>query len=65
MAKKKTKKKVDPTIALLENINTEIDTFRDNSEKFMEGNKAAGARSRKNSLNLTKQFKEWRKLTVG
>jgi hypothetical protein len=50
---------------LLEQINGHIETFRDDSALHNEkGNKAAGARARKASLQLTKLFKEYRKLSV-
>ena len=64
MKKKVAKKKVDPRIALLETIADEISIFQENAESHMGGNKSAGGRSRKASLNLTKLFKEWRKETI-
>ena len=42
----------------------QIDAFMDNSNKAIAGNSAAGARSRKNTLNLEKLFKQWRKESV-
>ena len=51
---------------LLEKIYKAYDDFNVNSTKRSEdGNKAAGARSRKASLELTKLFKECRKISVG
>jgi hypothetical protein len=42
-----------------------FDTFKlDAYSRAMNGDKAAGARSRKASLELEKLFKEWRKISV-
>lgn len=49
---------------LLEQINTEIETFHKESTAHAEGNKAAGARARKATLELTKLFKDFRKVSV-
>ncbi|MCV9926614.1 histone H1 [Flavobacterium sp. LS1R49] len=50
---------------LIEKINTEIETFKGESESLIEkGVKAAGARARKSSLELEKLFKEFRKVSV-
>lgn len=52
-------------LELLEKINTEIAAFQKDSNSFAEkGNKAAGARARKASLELTKLFKEFRKESI-
>lgn len=40
------------------------DFILDATMRLEKNNKAAGARSRKASLELTKLFKEWRKLSV-
>lgn len=50
---------------LVEKINAEIVEFQKNAEAQVEkNNKAAGARARKDALNLMKDFKEFRKLSV-
>lgn len=50
---------------LIEKINTEIETFKAESETLIEkGVKAAGPRARKSSLELEKLFKEFRKVSV-
>jgi hypothetical protein len=50
----------------LQKIYEVFDDFKDDADARAEqGNKAAGARSRKASLELTKLFKEWRKISVG
>lgn len=50
---------------LVEKINAEIAEFQKNAEAQVEkNNKAAGARARKDALNLMKDFKEFRKLSV-
>lgn len=50
---------------LIKEIDAQINTFRDDSVLHLtKGNKAAGARARKASLQLTKLFKEYRKLSV-
>ena len=49
---------------LLEQITAEIETFQKESHAHAEGNKAAGGRARKSTLELTKLFKEYRKVTV-
>ena len=47
---------------LLSKIQTEIESFNvDASAQSETGNKAAGTRARKSSLNLEKLFKEFRK----
>ena len=50
---------------LVEKINAEIEAFKANAEAQVEkGNKAAGARARKAALDLMKDLKEVRKLSV-
>ena len=50
---------------LVEKINAEIEAFKANAEAQVEkGNKAAGARARKAALDLMKDPKEFRKLSV-
>lgn len=49
---------------LIERIRTEIEAFNENSEKQINGNKAAGARARKNALNLMNDLKQFRKVSV-
>lgn len=50
----------------LEKINEEIAEFQKNAAaQAVKGNKAAGARARKNALNLMKLLKEFRKESVG
>jgi hypothetical protein len=50
---------------LVKQIEAHIDTFKENVEAHVEkGNKAAGARARKATLELTKLFKEFRKQSV-
>lgn len=50
---------------LAEEIKNCIEAFTTDLNKAVEGNKAAGQRSRTKSLALEKLFKEWRKLSVG
>lgn len=51
--------------ALLERINANIDAFKVNADaQAVKGNKAAGARARKIALELTKDLKEFRKVSV-
>ena len=46
-------------------INEQITLFVTNSAKHLnQGNKAAGQRARKNTLELEKLFKQYRKLSV-
>lgn len=45
-------------------INQEIEQFQIDSKKALNGNKSAGARSRKSSMALSKMFKDYRKLSV-
>lgn len=50
---------------LIEKINAEIAEFQKNAEAQVEkGNKAAGTRARKASLELTKLFKDFRKASI-
>lgn len=50
---------------LISKIKTETQGLLENIEKFHKaGNKAAGARARKNTLELAKLGKEFRKLSV-
>jgi len=50
---------------LVEKIKAEYETFAANAEAQVEkGNKAAGARARKAALDLMKDFKEFRKVSV-
>ena len=49
---------------LLEQIKAEYNAFIENADLQVEkNNKAAGMRARKNSLNLEKMMKEFRKLS--
>ncbi|MCR5760265.1 MAG: histone H1 [Bacteroidales bacterium] len=50
--------------ALVENINAKIAAFQADAEKNIAGNKAAGVRARKASLELEKLLKEFRKVSV-
>lgn len=51
--------------ALVEKINAEIAEFQANAEaQLVKGNKAAGARARKAALELMKDLKEFRKVSV-
>ena len=50
---------------LVEKINANIDLFKVNAEaQVVKGNKAAGARARKAALELMKELKEFRKVSV-
>ena len=50
---------------LVEKINAEIAAFQENAEaQIVKGNKAAGARARKAALELMKELKEFRKVSV-
>ena len=49
---------------LVEKINATWAVFAENAEKNAAGNKAAGARARKASLELEKALKEFRKASV-
>jgi len=51
--------------ALVEKINANIEAFKANAEaQAIKGNKAAGARARKAALELMKDLKEFRKISV-
>lgn len=50
---------------LIEKINAEYATFSKDAEQQSEkGNKAAGTRARKSALELSKLFKDFRKVSV-
>lgn len=50
---------------LVAKINAEIAEFQANAEaQIVKGNKAAGARARKAALELMKDLKEFRKVSV-
>lgn len=50
---------------LIEKINAEFETFTADANLQLEkGNKAAGTRARKSALELSKLFKEFRKVSV-
>ncbi|MBO4756210.1 MAG: histone H1 [Bacteroidales bacterium] len=50
---------------LVVKINAEFAEFAKNAEaQVVKGNKAAGARARKNALELMKDLKEFRKVSV-
>lgn len=50
---------------LVEKIAAEFAVYAENAEKqLVKGNKAAGARARKAALELMKDFKEFRKVSV-
>ena len=50
---------------LIEKINAEYEAFSKEAEQQIEkGNKAAGTRARKVALELSKLFKDFRKLSV-
>ena len=46
---------------LADEIKSALSSFSEDMAKAVEGNKSAAQRSRKQSLNLEKLFKEWRK----
>lgn len=49
---------------LVEKINAAYAVFAENADKQLAGNKAAGARARKASLEIEKLLKEFRKASV-
>lgn len=50
---------------LVDQINANIEAFKVNAEaQVVKGNKAAGARARKAALELMKDLKEFRKVSV-
>lgn len=51
--------------ALVEKINANFEAFKANAEaQVVKGNKAAGSRARKVALELMKDLKEFRKVSV-
>ncbi len=51
--------------ALVEKINANLEAFKANAEaQVIKGNKAAGSRARKAALELMKDLKEFRKVSV-
>lgn len=51
--------------ALVNKINENIELFQVNAEaQLVKGNKAAGARARKAALELMKDLKEFRKVSI-
>ena len=49
---------------LVENIQTTFESFQKDAATQLNGNKAAGTRARKSSLELEKLLKEFRKVSV-
>ncbi len=50
---------------LIESINAEFETFSNEAAQQSEkGNKAAGTRARKSALELSKLFKDFRKVSL-
>ena len=49
---------------LVEKLNAAWAVFVENADKNLQGNKAAGTRARKASLELEKALKEFRKVSV-
>jgi hypothetical protein len=49
---------------LIEKLNTAWAVFAENADKQLVGNKAAGARARKASLEIEKALKEFRKMSI-
>lgn len=49
---------------LVEKINAAYAVFAENADKQLAGNKAAGARARKASLEIEKLLKEFRKVSI-
>lgn len=49
---------------LSERISAKITEFTTNINYNVQGNKAAGVRARKNTLELEKMFKQYRKLSI-
>ena len=49
---------------LVEKINAAWAVFAENADKQLAGNKAAGARARKASLEIEKALKEFRKVSI-
>uniref|UniRef100_A0AAU8AVB3 Histone H1 n=1 Tax=Dulem virus 40 TaxID=3145758 RepID=A0AAU8AVB3_9CAUD len=46
-------------------INDKTAEFKNNAALNLNGNKAAGVRARKNTLELERLYKQFRKLSVG
>lgn len=51
-------------VLIVTDIQSKINEFSANADKHLNGNKAAGARARKASIELGKLFKEYRKISV-
>ena len=49
---------------LVEKINAAWAVFAENADKQLAGNKVAGARARKASLEIEKALKEFRKVSI-
>jgi len=49
---------------LVEKINAAWAVFAENADKQLAGNKAAGTRARKASLEIEKALKEFRKVSI-
>ena len=49
---------------LVEKLNAAWAVYAENADKQLAGNKAAGARARKASLEIEKALKEFRKVSV-
>lgn len=50
---------------LIEKINAEYEAFtKEANQQSEKGNKAAGTRARKSALELSKLFKEFRKVSI-
>ncbi len=49
---------------LVEDIQSTFESFQKEADAQLEGNKSAGTRARKASLDLEKQLKEFRKVSV-
>ena len=49
---------------LVEKLNSAWAVFAENADKQLQGNKAAGTRARKASLEIEKALKEFRKASV-
>ena len=54
----------DPRQELVEKLNAAWAVFAENADKNVQGNKAAGTRARKASLELEKMMKEFRKASL-
>lgn len=50
--------------AIVESINSLVDSIKADNEKNLTGNKAAGARARKKSVELCKLLKTFRAVSV-